>query len=212
MKVRCFVFKLVDHERKETRVIDVTVFDNKVSEWPHTEEEEEHIKWKVKHWLWEKNLKKHVKELVFSKHFSGGHKFGDYRICKKCTKKEFVKVNLNTEPSQPFLERVVKGVEVCKVTLERGNKPKNWQDVLNYPKVCEHYSYLLESKSTVEDVRLLQVGCNFALSEVHEEHAKSQKSVANKTETNLTTQTGGRERESERRRYRERDDERRRLY
>lgn len=225
MKERCFVFKLVDHDKKTTRVIEALVYDNKVMEWLHTENKEEYAKWLTRHILWEKQLKKHVKDIIIRQRIGElvqtqtGGKFGDYRVVKKITKKEYAKVNMNKNANEPFLERKMKYEEKYIIKLERGQKSVEWPETLRYPQTFEHYMFLLESNELDNNIKIKEIGNKVTLNDINIEHAKktSNQNLSDQINTQqiqpLTqqntsvtigstkeTQTGGRN--NERRQYR----------
>ncbi len=209
MKERCFVFKLVDHDKKTTRVIEASVYDNKVMEWLHTEKGEEYGKWLAHHILWEKKLKKHVKRTIVMQYIgeamqkqTGGN-FGDYRLVKKMTRKEYTKINMNKNVGEPFLERKVKYIEKYITKLERGKKSVEWPEMLRYPKTFEHYAFLQESDEMDDNIKITPLAHKFILEEINIKHSRtSMQNTENKNITSVVSrnsaslasvQTGGRD-------------------
>lgn len=213
MKERCFVFQLVDHDTKTVKVIEAVVYDNKTMEWLHTENTEEYAKWLTKHILWEKQLKKHVKLMILRSYIGDavvnqkGGRIGDYRVVKKTTRKEYSKINMNKNPTDPFLERTVKYQEKYITKLERGQKSVEWPESLRYPHTFEHYMFLLESPELDNNIKLTEVCGKVSIKEVEQKAIKTsnqnteQKKNTEKNEQSIslsTIQTGGRERNSKR--------------
>lgn len=191
MKERCFVFKLVDHDKQIMKIIDVTIYDNKVMEWLHTENNEEYAQWLTQHILWEKKLKKHVKHVIVHQHIEKaiqnqlGGNFGDFRLVKKAIRKEYVKVNMNKNADEPFLERKVKYMEKYITKLERGQKTIDWPETLRYPKTSEYYSYLLESNELDDNIKITSLAQKFILNEVNVNHVQSSRVNAKNSLTSV---------------------------
>ena len=145
MKIRKFIFKFIDHDNKTMRIIEFDVHSSKISEWTQNENDiEGFVQWMSQHARWEMMLKNHIKSIVQDKVLAVENRnFGDYRIVKQKIKKDIVNVNLSNQTSDENRFRQVKLMEKYVTKYERGAKPNNWSDILDYKVTNEHYIYFL---------------------------------------------------------------------
>lgn len=178
MKERKYCFKLINHDNKSCVVINVTIYSNKIREWTPEQNLDAQVAWKARHIKWEKILKKHVKNLLKSKHSdllgseennqpeelteTYSHHIGDYKLVKKSTKMEKQIVNMNANESTNDVRfRQTLYLEKYSMKYEKGTKPDNWVNVFNYYKVHRHYDYYLDSNEMDENIKLIPVGKPF---------------------------------------------------
>jgi hypothetical protein len=157
MKVRIFIFKLVDHDSQTIRKIEIVIHSSNITEWTQKEDDiEGHIGWVVEHARWEMLLKKKVKSILREKIVKS---LDDYRIKKEKLFKEKENINLNgDQPTKEHHLRTIKLVEKCMIKCVKGTKPSNWLDIFNYKMIHEQYNYTLNDNMQ-EEISLSPLRC-----------------------------------------------------
>ena len=176
MKIRKYIFKFIDHDNKTKHIAEFDVHSSKISEWTQNENDVEgFVQWMSQHARREMTLKNHIKSIVQDKVLALQNKnFGDYRVVKQKMNKDSVSVNIsNNQPSDENRFRQVKLMEKYITKYERGTKPNNWLDVLDYKVTDEHYIYFLaDDMSDRIDLRpLRQEGDKFIIPQLNNESA-----------------------------------------
>lgn len=139
-----FVFKFVDHDKKNVTKINIGVFSDAKVEWTMdgVNDLQDHIQWEIHHIKRNHALNKELMRVIRQRYFPGvaesqnENQIGDYKIIKIKTKEDCTAVNINEESNQPTF-RQIKSFEMCVAKYARGNKPTKHSDVHNYTKT--HY-------------------------------------------------------------------------
>lgn len=150
-----FVFKFVDHDKKNITKINIGVFSDAKVEWTMdgVNDLQDHIQWEIHHLKRNHALNKELMRVIRQRYFPGvaesqnENQIGDYRIIKIKMKEDSTAININEESNQPTF-RQIKSFEMCVAKYARGNKPTKHSDVHNYTKT--HYVHEFSAGSEVD--------------------------------------------------------------
>lgn len=159
MRIKKFIFKFKDYDRKETLVVSVELILNKKKQWKENEwDDNKHAMFAAKKALWKMKLIAQIKEMVRNKFFSSDSKFGDYKIVKKSVKKDCEIVNLNDKNDGEDVYRLTKMMYVKIIKLCRGTKPSDWHEVFDYPTKVHDLQFMLDSDEQSDSINLRELG------------------------------------------------------
>jgi len=164
MKVREFIFVMIDHDNKTWLEVVFEIHSAKYNQWSTQDSDiGKYVDCMSRHIRWEKLLENRVTDILKNQYFPNG-KFDEYRIKKKKIIKIFEKVNLNPVPGD-ILYKETKLSEKYITKMVKGNDPTNWGDIHNYVKINYHHNYFLagDDDDRGTNINLQPLGENFTL-------------------------------------------------
>jgi hypothetical protein len=142
MKIRKYICKFVDHERKTVHICMATVHCNRSDKWKYDEHDiEGFVEWACHFARHEKNIEMKISE--FMKEKCGNIRHSDYTLCKKkyCKKSCNINVSEGNEVNV-FREKYFFGKYIH--IYKKGSKSHNKEDVTQYTLTEDIYNFNME--------------------------------------------------------------------
>lgn len=148
MRIKKFIFKFIDYDKKTSTLISMKVVCDKKLQWVHHHDAEKKAMWAAKKTLFKEQLVHRLKEIIRQRFFPDvQEKFGDYVLSKECVKKECKLLNINQDKnSNEIVFRQTNMMFIKIMKFKRGNKPQNWHEILDYPVNVHSFLFKLESE------------------------------------------------------------------
>ncbi|AEJ34934.1 hypothetical protein [Acanthamoeba castellanii mimivirus] len=180
MKFKKFVFKFIDHDKRNFTVVCVNVYANKAThEFAHDNDFSKKLEWKIKHFkhahALERRIHQLVKETYFRESTGSLDQFADFKSVKVCVKDKIVKINLGENQEGNPVYKQVKSVSKHYHVFVRGTKPLNRREKGAYTHSMKVHDIHLTGNLD-QGLEFAEL-CNFSIPESGIHSVQSQSSV-----------------------------------